>query len=166
MNNKHDVTPQTGGHFVDLDESDDQKPLDTKKHNDMSNPGCSLSNVLRCESCDNTHPTKPVHSKICPPKDAPQADLNEPEFIPRRQRKTPALTIKCGKTRLTIPNRVACKIEPNCSIGTPTTVNRFFPLLSYNLPSTPLSCKAGGGLQCNKPLYTQTNKTTTTPITS
>ncbi|CAH8492115.1 unnamed protein product [Schistosoma mattheei] len=164
-NNKHDTTPHTADHSVDLDESTDQKPLDkirtptdTKNHNDMTNPSCSFSNVLKCESCNNTHPTKPIHLKICPPKDIPQVDLNERKFISQRQRKTPALKIKGGKTKLMIPNRETRKIEPNCSIGIPRTVNRFSPLLSYNLPSTPPSCKKGGGLQRSKPSYTQTNE--------
>ncbi|CAH8564354.1 unnamed protein product [Schistosoma intercalatum] len=124
----------------------------------MTNPSCSFSNVLKCESCNNTHPTKPIHLKICPPKDIPQVDLNERKFISQRQRKNPALKIKGGKTKLMIPNRETRKIEPNCSIGIPRTVNRFSPLLSYNLPSTPPSCKKGGGLQHSKPSYTQTNE--------
>ncbi|VDO52706.1 unnamed protein product [Schistosoma margrebowiei] len=83
-NNKHDTTPHTADHSFDLDESTDQKPLDkirtptdTKNHNDMTNSSCSFSNVLKCESCNNTRATKPIHLKICPPKDIPQVDLNE-----------------------------------------------------------------------------------------
>ncbi|VDP45597.1 unnamed protein product [Schistosoma margrebowiei] len=87
-NNKHDTTPHTADHSVNLDESTDQKsldkirtPTDTKIHNNMTNPSFSLSDVIKFESCDNTHPTKPIHFKICPPKYTPQVDLNEPKFI-------------------------------------------------------------------------------------
>lgn len=61
MNNEHDVTPQTVDHSVYLDESADQKRLGkiriktvTKKNNDISNPDCSRSKVLKCYSCDDT----------------------------------------------------------------------------------------------------------------
>lgn len=104
MNNEHDVTPQTADHSVYLDESADQKRLGkirittvTKKNDDISNPDCSLSKVLKCYSCDDTHPTKPIHLKISPPKGTTQDDSNEPEFISHRQRNSPALTKRVGR---------------------------------------------------------------------
>nr|CAJ00237.1 TPA: hypothetical protein [Schistosoma mansoni] len=163
MDNKHDVIPQTTGPSVDLDESADLKSLNkirspsvTKRRDGISDPGCSLSIIPKCGPCNETHPTKHIHVKIGSPRDTPQEDSKEPKFISQRQRNPSSLTKKTGEIKSKIRNRGTRKIEANCSVGIPTTVNRFYPLISCNLPSTPRTM--GSTLERNKPFYTHTHK--------